>query len=436
MNSYLPGSNQRARYMRMDTAAILKRFHFCERALIVAQAGWLAGVSVLDAKIDLAKHLWQDALIGNDLRNRVFELRYPNRLLEVGDDAPIVEVFEEAINAPNGLAFVEALAAVYKPQLLAAYRAYLDVADAIADGPSIRFLKIAIQDKESQIEELDSLVDLLKAAADAPEQQVSSRWVASLQDRLGQVGALSLEAPAQPDQPAALAGRRPFQFAEVPARDSRFQQCRFYWPNVIDPEFPYGEGVMLQLRSAVSHLNEVWAIESGGAVLHAFADKLGWDYILDVARWTYDEARHTRMGLERLGRWGFEPDELPLGTYIFDSARGQDPIIRLGFLHYFETKNIGKKNERAEAFASYEDAVSQHDMEFDWADETIHAHYGRKWLDALRAKYPQEVPDRDTLLSQCETLVEDVIASATPEDISTIRAVANAMIDKAGKQAE
>jgi hypothetical protein len=102
----------------------------------------------------------------------------------------------------------------------------------------------------------------------------------------------------------------------------------------------------------------------------------------------------------------------------------------MAMLHYFETKNIGKKTERAEAFASYDDDVSQHDMEFDWADETIHAHYGSKWLRALQEQYP-DTPDRDTLHNTCDQLVEQVVAQATEADRQEIYQVANAMIAKA-----
>jgi len=157
-----------------------------------------------------------------------------------------------------------------------------------------------------------------------------------------------------------------------PARDAAFWRCRFYWPDVVDPDYPYGEGAQLQLRSAISHLNEAWAVETAGIALHAFADILPWEWIVDAARWAYDEARHCRMGYERLRAWGFRPAELPLGDYIYASAAGQDPIYRLGMLFFFETKNIKHKPSRARLFAGYGDAVSQHDMEFDWADETMH----------------------------------------------------------------
>ena len=52
-----------------------------------------------------------------------------------------------------------------------------------------------------------------------------------------------------------------------PARDPRYFASSFYWPDVLDPAYPYGEGVALQLRSAVSHLNEVWAVDTAGRIL-------------------------------------------------------------------------------------------------------------------------------------------------------------------------
>ena len=89
------------------------------------------------------------------------------------------------------------------------------------------------------------------------------------------------------------------------------------------------------------------------------------------------------MGYQRLMSWSFKPAEISLGTYIYESASGQDPIYRLGMLYFFENKNIRHKPARAQLFHDYGDAVSEHDMDFDWADETMHAGYGRHWLREL-----------------------------------------------------
>ena len=430
MTQYLPGQHSRAQWMRMDTAEILKRFFFCERALIISQAGWIAGITPFEVKTSLPRYFWEDAMTANMLRERVFELHYPSRLMEVGADAPLVDLFAESIHAPNAGAFVLSLARVYKPALLAAYRNYLSRADELADGPTLRFLQIAIDEKAGQIAELTRFAgQMLK---DDPEaRRAAEAWVSALGEALLGIGGVSLEAPKPLGGSLHLPGRSEFHLAEIPARDPQFHLCRYYWPDTIIPEYPYGEGLQLQLRSAVSHFNEVWAVETGGAILQAFAEDLPWEFINDAARWTYDEARHTRMGYERLRAWGYEPHEIPLGTYIYDSAFGQGPLIRLGMLHYFETKNIGKKTKRAKAFASYQDRMSQHDMDFDWADETIHAYYGRRWHEALQKKYPERVPDVDVIREQCDRLVANQVEQATDQDRAEICDIAEAMIRKA-----
>lgn len=427
---YLPGMQPRALWLRMDSSRILKRFFFCERALIVAQAGWLAALAPLDVKFGLPRHLWEDSMTANALRERVFELRYPSRLMEIADDAPLVDLFQAAIDAPNPYTFILSLARIYKPAQMRIYEDYLAHSDEIADGPSTRFLQIAVREKREQIDDLERFAGSV-LALDPTGIARAEAWVDALRVSLEAVGGLSLDAPHSPESAPQLPGRAPFHLAQPPARDPSFHLCRFYWPDIIDPSFPYGEGIQLQLRSAVSHFNEAWAVETAGAILHAFADSLGWEFVNDAARWTYDEARHFRMGYERLTAWGFRPEEIPLGTYIYDSARGQDPLYRLGMLSYFETKNIGKKKGRARAFGEYHDRASQHDMDYDWADETIHAHYGTKWLGALRELDPEHVPSGDDIRAHCDSLVAAEISSVTDEDRRDITQVAQAMIAKA-----
>jgi uncharacterized ferritin-like protein (DUF455 family) len=231
-----------------------------------------------------------------------------------------------------------------------------------------------------------------------------------------------------------LPGARTYTIPDKPARDSRFWPCRFYWPDVVDSTYPYGEGVQLQLRSAISHLNEVWAIENGGLMLSAFADVLPWEWIHNSARWTYDESRHCRMGYERLMSWGLNPAEIPLGTYIYESASGEDPIYRLGMLYFFETKNIRHKPARTQLFHAYGDSVSEHDMDFDWADETMHAGYGKHWLKELLSARGEDPAAYDQVRENCEKLVSTYVRSATPAEVSNLKEVARALIVKGNRQ--
>ncbi len=137
------------------------------------------------------------------------------------------------------------------------------------------------------------------------------------------------------------------------------------------------------------------------------------------------------MGHDRLTAWGFKPEELPLGTYIYDSAAGQDPIYRLGMLFFFETKNIGHKPVRIKAFHSLGDAASEHDMDFDWADETIHAGYGKKWLQKIMEIRGEDPTGYDKIRDRCGELVAATVKTAGVKEIEELNGLVEDIVAKA-----
>jgi uncharacterized ferritin-like protein (DUF455 family) len=366
--TYLPPTRELRE--RLDTAEALTRLFYRERGVTLACGGWLPRVAALETKAELGRAAWESSLTADALRERVFELRYPARFLEEQAEAI-------ALNNPDEL---RALIARLRDD----YEHYVESADVLADGPSLRIAEAARRDKERQADALA----LLKALDD-----------------------------------------------DDPARDDRYFASSFYWPDVLDPSYPYGEGVALQVRSAVSHLNEVWAVETAGRILDELSSELGWEFTRDAARWLYDETRHMLMGLRRLQAWGFEPGQIPLGGYIYEACTGEDPLYRLGMLGYFETKNIGHKRERAQAFHAMSDSTSEADMEFDWADETLHAEYGRRWLRRLLEVRGEDTDSWPAVLERCEQLVAERIAAATPDDLRRIRACADALLAAAAEKA-
>ncbi len=424
----------RARWMRLDTAQLLKRFYFCERTVLVSCAAWIPAIAPLEIKTSLARFIWQSAETAHALRNRVFELRFPSRLLEEeGPDQSLIELFSAVKDSPSVPAFLLSVGNVLLPALRDSYQSYLAASDSIADGPTHRFLSLALTEKLEQITAFERWTR--SELSRNPESRASAHeWANGVADRLSQLGGVGVGAPPAATAAGPLPGSKAYSIPDRPARDPRFWPCRFYWPDVVDPTFPYGEGMQLQLRSAISHLNEVWAIESGGLMLSAFADVLAWEWIHDAARWTYDESRHCRMGYERLIAWGFDPVQLPLGTYIYDSASREDPIYRLGMLYFFETKNIRHKLTRAQLFHGYGDALSEHDMDFDWADETIHAGYGKHWLRELLAVRGEDPAAHDQVRERCGKLVSDYVATATEGEVTGIKKVASALMAQAAQK--
>ena len=420
--------------MRFDTAQLLKRFFFCERSLLVSMAAWIPAIAPLEIKTGLARFIWQSAENAHALRNRVFELRFPSRLVEEeGTDTALIELFGAVKDSPSVPAFLLSVGKILLPALRDCYQAYLEASDSIADGPTHRFLSLALSEKVEQIRVFEDWAE--SALSGNPElREGALAWTEAVGNRLSDVGGVGVAPSASAPAAGPLSGSKTYTIPSHPARDPRFWPCRFYWPDIIDPNYPYGEGMQLQLRSAISHLNEVWAIAVGGVILSAFADLLPWEWIHDSARWTYDESRHCQMGYERLITWGLKPAEIPLGTYIYESAAGEDPIYLLGMLYFFETKNIRHKPARAQLFHTYGDTLSEHDMDFDWADETMHAGYGKHWLKELLAARNQDPAAYDQVRERCEKLVSDYVSTATAEDVAEIKKIAHGLIEKAGRR--
>jgi uncharacterized ferritin-like protein (DUF455 family) len=434
-SAFLLTPQARARWMRLDTAQLLKRFFFCERSLLISEAAWIPAIAPLEIKTGFARFIWQNAETAHALRNRVFELRFPSRLLEEqGADHALIELFSAVRDSPSVLAFLLSVGKVLLPALRAAYHAYLEASDAIADGPTHRFLSLALSEKAEQIGAFDQWAEAV-LSRDPDLRKNALAWRQAIADRLSNLGGVGVAPSPTVGAAGPLPGSKAYTIPRVPTRDPHFWPCRFYWPDVVNSTYPYGEGMQLQLRSAISHLNEVWAIEAGGVILSAFADLLPWEWIHNSARWTYDESRHCRMGYERLMAWGLDPADIPLGTYIYESASGvgteEIPTYLLGMLYFFETKNIRHKPARAQLFHTYGDSLSEHDMDFDWADETIHAGYGKRWLKELLANRGQDPVAYDQIRERCEKLVSDYVSTATAQEVADLERVASALIAKA-----
>ncbi len=146
----MPSTDTRAGRMVEDSANILKRFYFLQRALVIMQAGWMPGTEHWQSKLLLPEFLWQDSLIAADLRQRVLELRYPERRIAPDQDAPLLALWQRMGDAPDGFAFVEGLSQVIRPMLAEAHRSYLETADHLDDGPTVRILRQALEDAGEQ----------------------------------------------------------------------------------------------------------------------------------------------------------------------------------------------------------------------------------------------------------------------------------------------
>lgn len=74
-------------------------------------------------------------------------------------------------------------------------------------------------------------------------------------------------------------------------------------------------------------------------------------------------------------------------------------------------------------------------MEFDWADETLHAEYGRRWLKELLERRGEDPESWPTVLERCEELVAARVARATDDERGRIAAAADALVADATARA-
>src|SRR3954468_3583256 len=176
---------------RIDTAQALTRLHYLARAVALACGGWIAGTPRLEDKALLARIAWEETLAADSFRERVFELRYPARVLEEWADPS----FDSLIDSPDFLADLPLALA----ELGRRYSDFLAETDHLNDGPTERIVVQAVRDLEAHV--------FVKGTT-----PFTKTW---------------------PD------GRVPFRLAEHPARDERYASHTFYWPDTIVPGYPY-----------------------------------------------------------------------------------------------------------------------------------------------------------------------------------------------------
>lgn len=375
-----------------DAARQLKRLYLTERETMRALGAKQLSVANWELKAITPRHLWHDSRHADTLRERVLELRYPRRDVEVGHDPELTAFLDYLTRAQSDAEFAFGIYGVVKPALIAAYRDYLAQADELNDAPSIYHVSHILIDEQQH---LDQIIPVLNGL---PKDEVAAAqpWIDGLQAHLAAIGGIlgdgpKGEIPADP----RYANRPPYELPSRAVRDPRFS------PAVVEsPGRPSTSQREQQVWYAIDHANEVWAAEVPGAFMWHFRD-MPWTFYTDVARWSYDEMRHSLTGIRRLDAWGFEMGvDYPMvgDPYHAILEKGGGLLEVLALLYFFEKDAPANRQKTRKTFSAMEDAASTQDTDYDWADEAIHLRYGYTWLQHLLG------PDKERM--------NEVVASA------------------------
>jgi hypothetical protein len=133
-----------------ETARRVGHYKWIEMKLFEALGGWIATVPELDVKMRLGTHCYHHAWHADLWNKRLPELREMNtdRLTAPPDG---MEAFVAAMTEPEDQDLtIEKLVGVYRvliPHKIAAYTFHLNNTSTITDAPTIRTLKLALQDE-------------------------------------------------------------------------------------------------------------------------------------------------------------------------------------------------------------------------------------------------------------------------------------------------
>ncbi len=421
MAKVLPPSRSTAAHTRVENAStILKRFYVAERQLMRTLAAWFVGTSQWDLKRQLSEDMWQTAQHADVLRTRVLELRYPRRDVDRKYDPDVLALLAEAAKATDSHEFIAGAYGVLLPALIAGYEAYLERSDPLDDAPTIYRLRHILADKLAQAERMGALARRVGGgdrASDQTWRDYLRRWV----DAIGGIDGLGRRAEPPTDHPCA--GRPAYDVPRSVQRDARWRPALFHLPheNKYDTAGrdawkrieALDKRVAMQVWSAISHFNEIWAAEVPASVMWDL-DGETWAFYMDLARWSWDETRHSTMGWRALEGWGWDvPDLIPWAHGLYNALGNVPARQRLALLYYYEEGLLrtGTKQIEIKILESAQDDGSTHDMDYDWADEAIHVNFGYTWLKHLLGDDKAGREELKRLTDEARQIMADFIAA-------------------------
>ena len=155
-----------------ETARRVGHYKWVEMKLFEALGGWIATVPELDVKMRLGTHCYHHAWHADLWNKRLPELREMNtERLTIPADG--MEAFFDALTAPEAQEeTIEKLVGVYRvliPHKIAAYTYHLNNTSTITDAPTIRSLKLILQDEFEDWRDGEMLIQSLIETDDEVE---------------------------------------------------------------------------------------------------------------------------------------------------------------------------------------------------------------------------------------------------------------------------
>jgi hypothetical protein len=394
-----------------ENVALLKRYNWVKTRLTDLALTRLNATPEWEVKGALCLHVWLDSEHAKGLQERVAEMRHPPHNFHRPPDPALEAFLQEALRSRSTVELLTALFRVIRPALAAACREHMERTNPLVDHPTRRVLRfMLLEEEEMQAWGRQALEALLTDDAARAE---ADRWEAHLREYLEVAGGISGEgrgaagtAPSDQGGPSEAGSspnaQRPMPTAPpravsplepdwFPRRDARFESFNYLFP----PHWVYAQRDRpvdeRTLALVCKRLLEMDVPEMMAAIIWrtreaalAGGTPKPWDYSRDMCRQVWDEARHSMMGEAWLVRHGIDFTRVPLNVgFSLGLNTLATPLEAHAALWWIEQglmpRTTGKAYEWRTASES-RDPLATLFMDYDWADEVLHVHIGRRWL--------------------------------------------------------
>ncbi len=372
------------RFSVAENSRRLHRFFYIERRLMQALGAWTLSIPEFEVKLETGRHIFYHADAARMLRERLSEQEVRQKDVDAYRDPDIDRLIEEVLCAGSAAELLVGVHLVVGTALATAYRHHIDDTDPVTDAPTIRVLRRILSDYEPMLAWAEAAVGAYVEGGLDESRLTAWRW--HLQRLLSSIGGVTGSDP-RTDSPGGMRSfHQPFVRGTVPFRDIRFETFK----NTGDYDeadggarFEKDSYESLRLRFIRTQRDEVDAIEAFGTFIWdiRFVD---FQAEYDLARITWDEARHTEIGHRALQAAGYDPFELR-NRLTGSTCRGpMEPAYAMAEINLFGEVGVLKTiNQLIDAARERNDALLHHVADYIRADERTHVRKGQHILKCM-----------------------------------------------------
>lgn len=392
-----------SRFTVADNARRVQRFFYFERRLAHAIGAWTLAIPEFEVKLECGRHIFWHMDAARTFRERLTEQERGLKAIDTFTDPDIDRFIAEMLSAADAPELLVGLHQVLGRALETAYRHYNDLTCPVADAPTIRALKRILEDYHPMLAWADAAIAAYVEGGIDEARLTAWRW--HLQQLLVSIGGVTGDDARQPEPANLRTATKPFKRGTVPMRDSRFVTFKNTGDyDVADgtPRYPKDSYENLRLRFIRTQRDEVDAIEAFGTFLYDIR-MMNFQAEYDLARITWDEARHTEIGYRSMQTSGYDPYELP-NRLTGSTCRGpMEPAFAMAEINLFGEVGVLKTiNQLVDKARDENDTLLAHISDYIRSDERTHVKKGQHILRVMTDLKMQDLEERTReLFTEC-----------------------------------